>query len=94
MIEGPATFLLAIFGCGEGESACQQVQVAPVRYESQAACLAATEEQLVRHSDLAFPVVVAECRRANEVRVPLQANAVRLPQPRGSLPIRTASASR
>ena len=94
MIEGPATFLIAILGCGEGETACQQVQVAPVRYESQAACLAASDDQLARNSGLLVPVVVAECRRANEVRVPLQANAVRLPEPRGRLPIRTAAASR
>lgn len=94
MIEGPATFLIAILGCGEGETACRQVQVAPVHFQTQAACLAASDDQLAQHAGLQFPVVVAECRRAGEVRLPLQANSVRLPEPRGRLPIRTAAASR
>jgi hypothetical protein len=61
---GPAAFVIAILGCGEGEAPCQQVRIAEARYESQAACTAATEAQLMRQTDLAFPVVVAECRPA------------------------------
>lgn len=79
---GPAGFLMAIMGCGEAEAQCQQVQLAPVRYESQAACQAASEEQLARHADLAFPVVVAECRAAGVGAASLRADEVRLPEPR------------
>jgi hypothetical protein len=92
---GPAGFLLAIMGCGESEAQCQQVALAPARYESQAACLAASDEQLARHTDLAFPVVVAECRAAGVQSAALRADEVRLPegrQPRGR--VQTASSQR
>lgn len=94
MIEGPATFLLAILACGEGETDCRQMVVAEARYESEASCLAASGDQLARHDSLDYPVIVAECRRAGEARAPLRANAVALPQPRGRLPQRVTIASR
>jgi hypothetical protein len=90
MLQGPATFVLAILGCGEGEARCQQVALAPVRYESQAACLAASEDALAS-ADAPFPVLVADCRRAG-TQVAVRADEVRLPEPRR--PIRTASARR
>lgn len=94
MLQGPSTFLIAILGCGEGEVQCQQVQVAPVRYESRSACLAATDGQLARHTDLAFPVVVAECRAADQpVRI-IAANEVSRPGPRPLGVIQTASIRR
>jgi hypothetical protein len=58
---GPGIFLIAIFGCGEGNAACQPVRTLEVRYESRAACMAATEDALVRNSDVDFPAVVAQC---------------------------------
>ena len=79
---GPAGFLMAIMGCGEAEAQCQTIQLAPVRYESQAACEAASADQLARHSDLAYPVVVAECRAAGVRAAALPADEVRLPEPR------------
>lgn len=91
---GPAGFLIAILGCGEADAPCQQVQLAPVRYESQSACLAASDEQVARHSDLPYPVVVAECIAANARTASLSADEVRLPEPRGRLPRQTRSASR
>ena len=93
MIEAPATFLLAILGCGEGESACRPVVVSEARYESEAQCLAASEDQLARQDSLDYPVIVAECRRAGETPAPIRANAVQLPEARGRLP-RTTVASR
>jgi hypothetical protein len=83
---GPAGYLIAILGCGEADAPCQQVQIAPVRYESQAECLAASDEQAARHSDLPYPVVVAECRLTNARTASLRANEVRRPEPRGALP--------
>ncbi|HEU0097174.1 MAG TPA: hypothetical protein VFQ67_00230 [Allosphingosinicella sp.] len=75
----PLTFLIAIMGCGEGDAPCRQVRTLETRYESQAACTAATEAALVRNTDIDFPVVAAECvpagarpglPRANEVKRP------------------------
>jgi hypothetical protein len=90
---GPAGYLIAILGCGESDAPCQQVQLAPVRYESEAACLAASGEQVARHADLPYPVVVAECRPAAARTAALRGDQVRLPEPRGPLPgnVRTAS---
>jgi hypothetical protein len=62
---GPAFYVLAILGCGEGETACEQIATASSSYESVDACNRATEGELTRHIDAAFPVVVAQCRRAD-----------------------------
>jgi hypothetical protein len=58
---GPGIFLIAIMGCGEGDAPCRQVRTLEARYESQAACTAATEAAVTRNSDVDFPVVVAQC---------------------------------
>ena len=74
----PAFFLMAIMGCGEAEAPCQQVRVLETRYESQAACTAATEGAVMRFMDLDYPVVVAQCQAAGSKKE-LRANEVRLP---------------
>ena len=58
---GPGIFLIAIMGCGEGDAPCQQVRTLETRYESRAACTAATEAAVTQNSDVEFPVVVAQC---------------------------------
>lgn len=91
---GPAGFVLAILGCGEADAPCEQVQLAPARYESQAECLAASDEQLAR-ADVPYPVVVAQCRRAGALAATLRSDEVERPAPRGTpVRVRTASASR
>ena len=88
---GPAGYLLAILSCGEADAPCQQVAVAPVRYASEAQCLAATEQELARRSDLDHPVVVAECRAEGVRPASLRADEVDKPAG-GELPrIRIAS---
>ena len=62
---GPVFYVLAILGCGEGEASCQQIAMAPASYQSVDACNQATEGALMDHVDAAFPVVVAQCRRAD-----------------------------
>jgi len=57
----PLTFLIAIMGCGEGDAPCRQVRMLEARYESQAACTAATEAAVAQNVDVDFPVVVAQC---------------------------------
>ena len=58
---GPALFIIAIMGCGEGDASCQQVRTLEARYESQAACTAATEAAVLQNNDVDYPVVVAQC---------------------------------
>ena len=90
---GPAGYLLAILGCGEADAPCQQVQLAPARYETQAACLAASDEAAAR-ADVPYPVVVAECRRAGTATAAVRADQVQRPGPATAPRLRTASASR
>ena len=61
---GPVSYVIAIMGCADGAAACQQVAVVPARYESQAACQAATAEALNANSDFDFPTLLAQCRAA------------------------------
>ena len=61
---GPAFYIMAILGCGEADAACEPVATVATRYESAAECNAATEAEIARHSDVLFPVVVAQCRSA------------------------------
>jgi len=78
---GPAVFVIAILGCGEGEAPCQPVQVADARYESREQCQAATEGALQQFANLDFPVVVAECRAQRAAATPLRPADIRLPDP-------------
>jgi hypothetical protein len=60
----PLAFIIAIMGCGEGDAPCRQVRMLDARYESQAACTAATEAAVAQNVDVDFPVVVAQCMAA------------------------------
>ncbi len=61
---GPVSYVIAILGCADGGAACQQVAIAPARYESAAACEAATGDVLAGSTDFDFPTIVARCRSA------------------------------
>ena len=78
---GPGIFLIAILGCGEGEAPCEQVRTLEARYESQAACTAATEAAVTRNVDIDFPVVAAECVATGAKPNPPSANEVERPGP-------------
>jgi hypothetical protein len=81
---GPAFYVLAILGCGEGETACQQVGKVETRYESLEACNAATAMAVSRHIDLAFPVVAAQCQREDqEIAQQVMPRDLDLPSPDG-----------
>jgi hypothetical protein len=77
----PLTFLIAIMGCGEGDAPCRQVRMLEARYESQAACTAATGAALTQNTDIDFPVVAAECVAAEARSTPPKANEVQRPGP-------------
>ena len=76
-----ALYLIAILGCGEGDLPCEEIRLAEARYESRAECVAATAEEVVRHTDILYPVVVAQCRSANAAGEPVPADAIDLPEP-------------
>jgi hypothetical protein len=76
---GPATFLIAILGCGEAEASCQPVRTLEARYESQAACTAATDQAIMSNTDVDYPVVVAQCIAAGKAPPPLKASDVERP---------------
>jgi hypothetical protein len=78
---GPGIFLIAIMGCGEGDAPCQQVRMLEARYESQAACTAATGAAATRNSDVDYPVVVAQCVAAGAKADETKANEVERPGP-------------
>lgn len=59
--------LMAILGCGDAGTACEQVAVSPVTYASVSECVAAQDDVLAR-SDVMFPVVTAQCRAAGTVQ--------------------------
>ena len=78
---GPATFLIAILGCGEADAPCQQVRMLATPYRSEAACSAATDKAILSNSDVDYPVVVARCvAAASAARAEvLKASDVQLP---------------
>jgi hypothetical protein len=84
---GPVIYVMAILGCGEAADACEPVATLPVRYESAAQCNAATEDAIQQHSDVLFPVVVAECRKAGtQISQKIWADEVKLPDAQQSRP--------
>lgn len=87
---GPAAFIIAIFGCGEGDAPCEPVRRLEPLYASEAACADATEAALTRHGEADYPVVVAHCLPAEAQPVPLRADEVKLPAPA----VRTAAAAK
>jgi hypothetical protein len=64
---GPAAYVIAILGCADGSAACQPVATVATRYESHAACSAATGAALASNSDFDFPTSVAECRAVSTI---------------------------
>ena len=79
---GPGFFFIAILGCGDGSAACTPLATMPTRYESQAACSAATSATLAASTGFDFPTLLAECRPGSvpaasrtERRKPLPAGA-------------------
>lgn len=58
----PLIYVMAIMGCGDGGAACQQMRTVETRFESLAACQAAAQTQLLAHSDIDAPEILASCR--------------------------------
>ena len=91
---GPLVYVIAIMGCGEGDQACREVQVAEPRFATQTACAAATADVLARYSELSYPSIVAQCRRDGTRPAVIRGSDVLLPQPSIGQPIHYAAAGR
>ena len=76
----PILYVMAILGCGESDASCRELRVEAVQYQSEAACLAATEAALLRSDDLPYPSVVAQCRPAGARPQLLRGSDVALPE--------------
>jgi hypothetical protein len=89
---GPAVFILAIMGCGEGNTQCQNVAVMPTHYESAAACDQQSEDALRQYVDIEYPVVVAQCLRMDAAAMAIvQSSDVKLPLPERPAPVKRAT---
>lgn len=56
-----ALIVMAILGCADDSSQCQTVQRVEAPFESVDACRAASPAVLEKLTDLAYPVIVANC---------------------------------
>ena len=81
----PLMFVMAILGCGETDAVCQEIRVVAAQYRTEAQCQAATGTELLRHDDLAYPTIVAQCRRAGTTPQVLRGSEVLMPEG-GTLP--------
>jgi hypothetical protein len=80
MRRGCSIFLIAVLGCGEGDAPCHQVRLLEPRYETESACIAATDAALMRALEEDYPVVVAQCQKVGQWPV-IAPTDVRLPSP-------------
>ncbi len=77
---GPGIFLIAIMGCGEGDSACRQVRLLDTQFQSRVECVAASEQALTRNTDVDYPTVIAQCVTARQAAAfKVTPSEVRLP---------------
>ena len=62
---GPAYFVIAIFGCGDGAVGCRTVAAPAAHYATEQACLSARADVLTANNDLDFPTLLARCQPVN-----------------------------
>lgn len=58
----PLYYVMAIMGCADDGGLCSEARIARPQYTSYQACAMAMDAELMRNSDLAFPVIEAQCR--------------------------------
>jgi len=59
---GPVFFVMAIMGCGDGNTQCAEARIVPTHYVTAAQCRADLPAMLARNTDLSYPVISAACR--------------------------------
>jgi hypothetical protein len=58
----PLFYVMAILGCGDGNTQCTEARVVPVQYQSMAQCRAALANEIARNTDVPYPTIGANCR--------------------------------
>jgi hypothetical protein len=61
---GPGLNVIANMGCADGGTACTPISTLPTRYESEAACAAASVAALENGDRFDFPTILAQCQAA------------------------------
>lgn len=61
----PVLYVLAILGCSDTGTGCTTARIADMGYASASACRAAAPAVLMTHTDLDFPTLRVDCRRAS-----------------------------
>ena len=59
-----ALIVMAILGCADDSNQCQTVQRIDAPFATVAACRAASGAVLAKLTDLAYPVIVANCAKS------------------------------
>lgn len=59
---GPAYFVIAILGCGDGGVGCTPVMTLQTHYSTEAECTDAAGAALINNSQLDYPTLLARCR--------------------------------
>lgn len=58
----PLYYVMAILGCGDGVTACQDARVLPARYSTVAQCRAALPQAIAANTDVPYPTIAGACR--------------------------------
>ena len=66
---GPGLYVIAIMGCADGGNACTPISTLPARYESEAACSAASVAALENGDRFDFPTILAQCQAAGSQHI-------------------------
>jgi len=66
---GSVFYVIAIMGCGDGQTQCAQQRIEPTRYYSAAQCRAAMPAALIRNTDIDYPVISAACKASGPIMV-------------------------
>lgn len=63
---GSVFYVIAIMGCGDGQTQCAQQRIEPVRYYNAAQCRAAMPAALIRNTNIDYPTITAACRQVGQ----------------------------
>ncbi|MBB4085569.1 hypothetical protein [Sphingomonas carotinifaciens] len=58
----PIFYVMAILGCGDGNTQCTEARLVPARYATMAQCRADLPNRIAQNTDVPFPVIGADCR--------------------------------
>lgn len=71
-----ALIVMAILGCADDSNQCQTVQRVDAPFATVAACRAASGAVLAKLTDLAYPVIVANCEKSPKGALAAEARPV------------------